>query len=65
MTGRALTTIDLVPADIKAGTAHMAFPIYETIPPGCVPWPVMGDRHAPPRAALAGPRPGLGRRHGS
>ncbi len=47
MTSTALTTIELVPAGIKAGTAHMAFPIYERIPPGCVPWPVMGDRHAP------------------
>ncbi len=38
MTGTALTTIELVPAGIKAGTAHMAFPIYETVPPGCVTW---------------------------
>ncbi len=47
MTGSALTTTDLVPAGIKAGTAHMAFPIYERVPPGCVPWPVVGDYHAP------------------
>ncbi len=47
MTGSALTTTGLVPAGIKAGTAHMAFPIYQKVPPGCVPWPVMGDRHAP------------------
>ncbi len=47
MTGTALTTVELVPAGIKAGTAHMAFPIYERIPRGCVSWPVMGDRHAP------------------
>ncbi len=47
MTGTSLTTIEPVPAGIKAGTAHMAFPIYERIPRGCVPWPVMGDRHAP------------------
>ncbi len=43
MTASALVTTDLVPAGIKAGTAHMAFPIYEKVPPGCVPWPVMGD----------------------
>ncbi|MCH7778508.1 MAG: hypothetical protein IH878_18545 [Gemmatimonadetes bacterium] len=49
MTGSALATTDLVPAGIKAGTAHMAFPIYEKVPRGCVPWPVMGDRHAPHR----------------
>ena len=47
MTGTALTTTEPVPAGIKAGTAHMAFPIYERVPPGCVPWLVMGDRHAP------------------
>ena len=40
MTGSALTTIDVVPAGIKAGTAHMAFPVYDMLPPGCCPWPI-------------------------
>ena len=47
MTGTALTTIEPVPAGVKAGTVHLAFPIYERIPRGCVTWPVVGDCHAP------------------
>ena len=29
------------------GTEHRAFPVYETIPPGCTPWFVPNDRFEP------------------
>jgi hypothetical protein len=42
-----MTSTDVVPLGIKSGTEHLAFPIYEAIPEGCIPWPVRDDRHAP------------------
>lgn len=39
-----LTTIE---AAIRAGTHHQAFPIFESLPPGCTIWPVQGTRHEP------------------
>ena len=27
---------------VKEGTAHRAFPVYQRLPEGCVPWPVVG-----------------------
>ena len=36
-------TAPSVPAVVEGvvpGTAHHAFPLYKTLPPGCVPWPI-------------------------
>ena len=47
MTNTDLIPLDAVQADIRPGTAHLAFPIYEALPPYCVPWPVRDGRHEP------------------
>ena len=47
MTGTDLIPLDAVQAGIRPGTEHLAFPIHEAIPPGCVPWPVRDERHFP------------------
>ena len=47
MTGTDLIPLDAIQTGIRPGTEHLAFPIHEAIPPGCVPWPVRDERHYP------------------
>jgi hypothetical protein len=37
----------IIEAAARPGTAHLAFPVYESVPRGCLPWRVDDDRHEP------------------
>ncbi len=40
MTSRDLVPLDAQHTSIRPGTEHLAFPVYDMLPPGYCPWPI-------------------------